>query len=199
MSHTSLLQAIQKYISLSPEEASLIQTLFRIKRLKKGDFLLQAGVTCKHLYFIDTGLVRYFLDNKGEEITYNFAREGQFVCDFISFLGKSPSEKSIQCLEPTTLLVISYPDLQQFYAKIKEGEKFGRLCIESFYTSSILQVKSLYADQPGKRYLNFLEAHSDIQQRIPQYYIASYVGVKPQSLSRIRKRFANTIETNPIY
>lgn len=193
MEYTRLIKAIKKYIPVTDEESRIIQTLFRPKVYKKKDCLLQAGSTCRHLYFIDTGLVRYFLENKEEEITYNFAREGEFVCDYISFLEQSPSEKTIECLEDTQVLVIPHRDLQQFYTRVAQGERFGRLCMESFYVSSIRQIKSLYVDKPGQRYLNFVRTYPDLQQRVPQYYISSYVGVKPPSLSRIRKRFLHSV------
>src|SRR5258708_7661683 len=100
------------------------------------------------------------------------------------------SETGIQALEETTLYLISYDNLQRLYADVKEGERFGRLAIEQVFLASIEQIRSLYADPPAARYQQFLATYPDLVQRIPQYYIASYVGVKPQSLSRIRKRLA---------
>jgi CRP-like cAMP-binding protein len=99
-----------------------------------------------------------------------------------------PSNTSIQAIEDTTLQVISYPDLQRMYSEVSDGEKLGRLAIENVFLTSLDQLKSFYKDSPAERYQQFLRSYPDLAQRVPQYYIASYVGIKPQSLSRIRKR-----------
>jgi CRP-like cAMP-binding protein len=91
-------------------------------------------------------------------------------------------------LEPTTLLVITSQDLQKLYTNLSNGEKFGRLLMESVYTDAIQQIISFYTGSPQQRYQEFLENQPGLVQRVPQYYIASYIGIKPQSLSRIRKR-----------
>jgi len=117
-----------------------------------------------------------------------FSRENEFVCNYPSFLPQIPSDKNIQATEETTLYIISYENLQRFYRELKEGEKFGRLAIEQVFLSAIQQLDSLYTDPPVQRYQRFLSVYPDLVQRIPQYFIASYVGIKPQSLSRIRKR-----------
>lgn len=139
---------------------------------------------------IGAGLVRYYINADGEERTYFFNREGDFVCDYESFLPQSPSQKNIQALEDTLLYLINHHDLQRLYKELKEGERLGRLGIEQVFVNIIQQLSSMYNDSPETRYQRFLEAFADISQRVPQYYIASYVGIKPQSLSRIRKRSA---------
>ena len=102
-----------------------------------------------------------------------------------------PSNKNIQALEDTTLYIVSRDGLQQIYKELQEGERLGRLAIEQVFVTVLRQLSSFYKDAPEIRYQRFLETFSDISQRVPQYYIASYVGIKPQSLSRIRKRMAN--------
>ena len=104
--------------------------------------------------------------------------------------AKNTHIRNIQALEDTVMYVISFDDLQQFYKEVKYGERFGRLGIEQVFVNVISQMGSLYTDPPEVRYQKFISNYADIVQRIPQYYIASYVGVKPQSLSRIRKRIA---------
>jgi CRP-like cAMP-binding protein len=140
------------------------------------------------LYFLEKGLVRYYSANDGEEQTNYFNKEGEWVCDYPAFLPQTPSAVSIQALEDTATCAISYNDLQAFYQEVEHGERFGRLGIEQVFVNVIRQITSIYTDKPEVRYEKFMQAYFDIAQRIPQYYIASYVGVKPQSLSRIRKR-----------
>ncbi|KIO77835.1 Crp/Fnr family transcriptional regulator [Pedobacter lusitanus] len=183
-----LIENIRTYIPLSAADENIIRELFHKKVIHKDEHLLEAGHVCRRLIFIEKGLVRYYLFNNGEEQTHYFNKEGEWVCDYQSFLPKVPATVYIQALEDTTIWTISYDDLQTFYQEIKYGERFGRLGIEQVFIDIIRQMGSLYADKPGLRYEKFTQAYFDIAQRIPQYYIASYVGVKPQSLSRIRKR-----------
>ena len=185
-----LLKAIRHYIPLSSDDEAIIRSLFRVKELKKGQHLLQAGNICKNIFFIVQGLVRYYAIIDGEEKTAYFNKEGEFVCDYPSFIPQKPSTINIQALEPCTVYFISHSNMQLFYERVKYGERFGRLALEDVYLSLIYQVNSLYNDSPELRYQGFLEKFPDTGQRIPQYYIASYIGIKPQSLSRIRKRMS---------
>ena len=144
----------------------------------------------QNLFFIAEGLVRYYAITDGEEKTSYFNKEGEFVCDYASFLPQRPSTINIQALEPCTVYFISHSNMQLFYERVKYGERFGRLALEYVYVNLINQVNSLYNDPPELRYQVFLTRFPDTGQRIPQYYIASYIGIKPQSLSRIRKRMS---------
>jgi CRP-like cAMP-binding protein len=185
---TSLLDNIQNLITLDQEEKDFITSLFKEKRYTKGDFFLAEGQICKHVGFITQGLMRYYINHDGEEKTYSFSQENQYVCNYESFLPQNPSLKVIQALEDTAVLVISHTDLQLLYSYVKKGERFGRIAIEGVFLQLLQDINSLYTETPELRYETFLKNHSDLQQRISQYHIASYVGVKPQSLSRIRKR-----------
>ena len=118
-------------------------------------------------------------------------QENNFVCNYESFLPQTPSTKIIQALEDCEMLLISFADLQIFYKSIAEGERFGRLVIGQIFIQLLRDLSSFYTDTPEFRYEKFVTEHPNLQQRISQYHIASYVGVKPQSLSRIRKRISN--------
>jgi CRP-like cAMP-binding protein len=186
-----LINYIQSYIPLSTTDKETIARLFQKKTYNKGDFLLETGNTCRYITFIKTGLVRYYFNNNGEEKTNYFNKENEFVCDYQSFLPQKPSTVNIQALEPTTAWIISFSKLQEFYSTVEYGEKFGRMAIEQIFINVISQINSMYNDPPEKRYQQFIASYPAMGQRIPQYYIASYIGIKPQSLSRIRKRIAN--------
>jgi CRP-like cAMP-binding protein len=187
-----LIRTIKHFIKLSAEEEQQVALLFKEKLLSKGEYFLQEGGVCKYVGFIQEGLVRYFINKDGQELTGEFGKEGEFVCNYSSFLDGSVSEENIQCLEDTRLLVISFDDLQVFYNTVAEGNKFGRLVAEAMFVYAKRKIASMYSDPPETRYLQFLQLYPDIQQRIPQYYISSYVGVKPPSLSRIRKRLSQS-------
>lgn len=185
-----LIEAIKTFINLSTDEAIFIQSLFTEMRLDAGALFLEEGKVCKHVAFINRGLVRYFINDDGEERTIYFNKENEFASYYPSFLSRHPSDLSIQALEETELFVITYENLQRFYEKVSGGQEFGRLAIEQVFLSAMKQLNSFYTDAPEKRYREFLLSYPDLAQRIPQYYIASYVGIKPQSLSRIRKRIS---------
>jgi CRP-like cAMP-binding protein len=184
----SLLDSIQNLITLTPSEAEFVKSLFKEKVYKKGDFFLAEGQICKQVGFVAKGLMRYYINHDGEEKTYAFSQENNYVCNYESFLPQSPSSKIIQALEDCNVLVISHADLQVLYANVREGERFGRIAIETVFIQLLKDITSFYTETPELRYQRFIENHADLQQRVSQYHIASFVGVKPQSLSRIRKR-----------
>jgi len=184
----SLLNSIQKVITLSPAEIDTVIALFKEKTYKKGDFFLEEGRICKQVGFVAKGLMRFYINHDGEEKIYDFSQENEFVCNYESFLPQLPSSKNIQALEDSIVFVISHADLQLFYANVREGERFGRMAIEAVFVKLLQDISALYTETPELRYERFLKNHADLQQRISQYHIASFVGVKPQSLSRIRKR-----------
>ena len=184
----SFIKNLQLFIQLDQKEIDRINLLFKERILKKGDYFLAEGQVCKQVGFVVKGLLRYFINHEGEDRTYSFARENEFVCNYESFIPKTPSTKNIQALEDCEMLQISYDDLQVFYKTVQQGERLGRMVIEQVFIQTLQDLSSFYTDSPEYRYEKFVNKHPDLQQRISQYHIASYVGVKPQSLSRIRKR-----------
>lgn len=184
-----LMQSIALFIRTNDEEKKIISTLFMPKQYCKNDYFLRQGDVCRRVGFINQGLVRYHaIKDSGEELTLDFGKEGEFTCNYESFLDHSISAVNIQCLEPSEILVISYENLQLLYEKVAQGQKFGRLICEQLYVHAMKKVRSFYVDEPAQRYLQFITHYPSLQQRVPQYHIASFVGVKPPSLSRIRKR-----------
>ncbi len=183
-----IVERVKELISITEAEEDILRGLSIKKKLAKGEHWLEDGDTCRSLALIEEGLVRYYINHDGIEKTYYFSKRGDFVCDYESFLPQKPSDKNIQMLEDTSLYSISYQGLNVLYDQLKQGDRFGRLGLEAVFVSITQQLASFYRDSPEDRYRNFLSSFSDIAQRIPQYYIASYVGIKPQSLSRIRRR-----------
>lgn len=186
----SLINSVQKVIDLTSEDEKQIRLFFKEKSIKKGDFFLAEGKICSYVGFVVKGLLRYYINHDGEDKTYAFAQENDFVCNYESFIPQTPSTKIIQALEDCNILQVSYVDLQKFYKNVAQGERFGRLVIEQVFIQTLRELSSFYTDTPEQRYAHFMANHADLAQRVSQYHIASYVGVKPQSLSRIRKRIA---------
>lgn len=189
--HQLLIQTMQYSIAIDEDEQQFIRPVFVEKHASKEEYFLREGEVCKEVGFLIKGLARYFVrKDNGEEMIYDFGKEGNFVCNYESFLDHSPSSKNIQFIEDTTWLSISFDNLQLFYKKIREGEKFGRLICEQIFVDALRKITSLYTFTPEQRYQQFLGLYPDLQQRIPQYYVASFVGVQPPSLSRIRRRLS---------
>ncbi|HSE20124.1 MAG TPA: Crp/Fnr family transcriptional regulator [Pyrinomonadaceae bacterium] len=185
----SLIEKLRTYIEFNEDEERFIDNVFRVKHFAKGEHFLLAGDVCREAAFIESGVFRFYLNTGERDATYYFAAENEFICDYPSFLPQRPSSINIQALEAAEIRAISFDDLQRFYRQVTFGERFGRLIAEEIFVDSIQQLTSFYQDKPAVRYQNFVHRFSQLVQRLPQYYIASYVGIEPQSLSRIRRRF----------
>jgi CRP-like cAMP-binding protein len=186
--HDSLLLTIRHFITLTPVEEDLIRQWFVSEVLPKGGYFLRPGEVSRKVGFVLQGVFHNFQSRDGQELTYYFGREQEFIGDYESFLPAKPATHGIQALEDARLLTITHDNLQRFYREVREGERFGRLMAEALFVDVLRQLTSFYEESPEQRYARFVRTYPDLQQRIPQYYIASYVGVKPQSLSRIRRR-----------
>ncbi len=182
------LDTLKKITVLEPQEEELFKHAFVPFSLKKNEHFLQATQVNKRLGFLCKGLVRYYVFKNEEEATLEFTKEGEFVADYGSFISKEPSIQYIQALEDCVFLIIDYDKLQQLYAISRNANLLGRIIIEHRFIIMVNQLLTVHRYSPEDRYRYFLKHYKELTQRIPQYLIASYVGVKPQSLSRIRKR-----------
>lgn len=187
-SHNLFLHTLKQITSLEPEEEQMFLQAFKPYKVKKNDYFLQATEVNSRLGFLCKGLVRYFVFKKDEEATLEFTKEGEFVADYGSFISKQPSIQNIQALEDCEFLVVDYDKLQELYKVSGKANLLGRIIIEHRFIIMVNQLLTVHQYSPEDRYRYFLKQYKDLSQRIPQYLIASYVGVKPQSLSRIRKR-----------
>ena len=191
--HTNLLKLFSQITELNREEVELIKSSFKPFFLAKGTFFLRAGEVNKHVGFLQKGLVRYFVYKDDEESTFEFTKEGEFIADYQSFNNNTVSIQNIQAIEDCEMLIINYPSVQTIFNTTKNGNLIGRHLIEHRFDVMVNQLLAVYMQNHEERYNRFIEQYLDLTQRIPQYLIASYVGVQPQSLSRIRRRFAKNI------
>ncbi|SHG48510.1 cAMP-binding domain of CRP or a regulatory subunit of cAMP-dependent protein kinases [Flagellimonas flava] len=185
-----LIQSISKHIKLDSEEDNLIETFWMEKTLEKGDYLLRNGETCRTDNFVVEGTLKAFYINPEtgkEEILY-FAIENWWATDIESFQKQKPSIYNIQAIEKTTLLQIRYDSFQKMLEQIPKLERFFRIILENYIGSlqrRIILNNVLDAEQ---RYLDFLENYPKIAEKVPNYLIASYLGITAEFLSRIRKK-----------
>jgi CRP-like cAMP-binding protein len=178
----------KRIVPLSDDELTLIEKYFEIARVDKKDFLLTDGKICNFIAFISEGAIRHFHLKNGVEKTCDISFANSWVTDFQSFTQGTPCVMNLQALEDTTLLVIKRNNLSELYKECGKYETFGRLMAEQVAQRATEIAMSLSSDKPEERYLNLIESHPDIFQRVQQKYIANFLGISPESLSRIRKR-----------
>ncbi len=191
--YSKLLELISQFSVVADTEIELIKSSFKPLYLTKGDFFLEAGRINKHVGYLNNGLVRYFVYKDGEESTFEFTKEGEFIADYQSFNNKTESIQNIQAIEDCEILIINNQNVQNIFNSTENGNLIGRLIIEHRFDVMVNQLLSIYMQNHEERYTRFITQYADLAQRIPQYLIASYVGVKPESLSRIRRRFVKGI------
>jgi len=191
--YSNLIKILSQFANLDENESQLIKSSFKPYSLSRGEYFLKEGEVNKHIGFLDKGLVRYFVYKDGEESTFEFTKEGEFIGDYQSFRNASVSKQNIQAIEDCELLIIDFPKIQNIYNKAENGNLIGRQIIAHRFDVMVNQLLEVYMQNHEDRYKSFIKKYYDLTQRIPQYLIASYVGVRPESLSRIRKRFIKGI------
>lgn len=182
---------LEKELPLLTEEKEAVDRLIPIKVFKKGTLLLEEGNVAKACYFTIKGCVRSFIVKDGEERTTQFFVEGEPIASLLSYLNQTPSNHYFECLEDTTLAVLTHDNEQELYNLHPKFEALCRNNIELEFGKQQETLQNYLTQSPKERYLNLLENRPDLIQRVPQYYIATFLGVQPESLSRIRKRIAN--------
>ena len=180
---------------LVPGEAAMarLEAGLRHRTPGKGDHLLRAPDVARDLFFVHRGLLRYYiqdLEESGAERTGQFFDAGLVVTDAESFLTQSPAEQSFQALEPSSVVLLPRNVLEEGYARDHAIERFGRLMLEQALIGSQRRAGRLLTLQPEERYRTFIQTRPEVARRVPQYLIASYLGLTPESLSRIRRRIA---------
>ncbi len=161
---------------------------FEVVTLRKGDHILKEGQICTFLGFVDKGLLIYYnLSEDGDEKICDFAVENQWVTQYQSMSTGSKSLLSIKALEPTILLKISYQNLINIAEKIPRIETYYKKMIDNFLFTMVGRTNDFQNLVAEERYSKFVKENPQLIQRLPQYYLASFLGIAPQSLSRIRK------------
>jgi CRP-like cAMP-binding protein len=177
-----------KVSPLSEAEANAIAENMCVKNFKKGDFLLKEGQISIDTYFILEGCVREYMLLDGEEKTTNFFTEEQWVISLNSFSNNLPSHHFMACCTNCVLVVGNREKEEDLYHRFPKLETVSRKVMEKVFAEQQEIMASYTTDTPEQRYLKLLNSRPNLFQIIPQYQIASYIGVKPESLSRIRKR-----------
>jgi CRP-like cAMP-binding protein len=194
MMHTDEYTPLRKFISrildVSESEWRAHRDLLTRRFLKKGEFLIRAGQICNYVSFVNTGSLRVYRETDGHEITKHFFFENEYATEYASFLTRTPTALDIKTMEDTELIELGYDKMQRLYEQYPAWQKYGRLMAENIFLTSCERAQDLLYLSPEQLYLKLMRDSPQILSRIPQHYIASYMGIQPESLSRIRKRLA---------
>lgn len=184
-------------VSLLETELELIDTYFEEKILKKKEFLLQDNKVCNFISFIAAGTIRHFHIKDGVEKTCDISFDNTWVTDFQSFTYDTVGKMNLQAMENTTVFLIRKQSLFKLYQECSKYETFGRMMAEQVAIRATDIAMSLSSEKPEERFQNLLEKQPDLFQRVPQKYIANFLGVSPESLSRIRNRICQKLKVLP--
>ena len=185
-----LLASIAQYISLTAEEQNQFFDKVSTATYKKGEFLLKAGQLCNRQFYIVKGCMRtFYIDQKAEEHIIQFGIENWWAADLHSFINHTPADYHIQALEPTEVLVLKQEALEELYLKIPQLERLFRIIIQNAYVAAQQRIVATISQTAEERYAAFLQKYPGLSQRVPQYMIASYIGVTPEFFSKMKKEF----------
>lgn len=188
-----LYQSFQQHTSLSEEDFQQILRYFHLKTIKKKSLFLREGMPATTIAFILSGTIRaYYLSDTGAEQVTQLAMEQHWIGDLYAFLKSEPARQYIEALEDTEILMVYSQDIEQLYKDYPQLERYFRILFQNAYVHTQQRLNSALYVPAAERYRQLLERNPAIAQRVPLIHIASYLGITPESLSRIRKQMAQS-------
>ena len=184
-----LLDYISKYVTLTNTEEHFLTSKLSSRKYIQGQYILQQGDISQTECFIISGCTKmFYLDDKGQEHIIMFSIEDWWTSDLGSFISQTPSDFNVQCLENTEIIQFSYENIEEIFSKIPKLERFFRKIIEKAFVASQKRIIRNFSLTAKERYLIFKENYPKIEQRIPQYMVASYLGISKEFLSKIKSQ-----------
>lgn len=191
--YSNILQYVSRYITLSEEEEAFFISVLKHKKLRKKQYLLQAGDVCRHECFVLSGCLRsYYVDEQGQEHVVQFSVENWWTSDLASFISGKPATYNIDALEDSEVLQIEKNDLEQLYVQVPKFDRMFRVLLQNAFVAQQERTAQSLSLSAQEQYLNFIKKYPDVEQRVPNHQIASYLGITPESLSRIRKQYSGS-------
>lgn len=184
------LQHNLRYFALSVQSQEALEPFWQFRKLKKGEIILSEGEICRMSAFIVKGIIRSFLFVDEKECTYEFFPENYYAVDYESFAFQTPATFSLEALEDCEILCLDAIDFIDLQKKHLDFQLLTKTIIERRFTQMLNLSRALRFQNPLKRYETFLQHFPNVPNRVPQYMIASYLGIKPETLSRVRSRLA---------
>jgi len=187
-----ILNNVEHRIKLTDAEKKLFVTYLTYKQLKKGEVLLSYGEICKHQYFVISGCLRnYSIDEYGKEHILMFAATDWWTSDLYSYITGEPGEYIIDALVDTEIFMIAKEDMEKIYEEIPKFERFHRLLFQNSIVNNTRRIRSSMSASAEERYQAFIKQFPNIYKEIPLKHIASYLGISPEFLSKIRNKIAH--------
>ena len=185
----NIIQHIRKFVDLSESEVEVFDKYVETHQFKKKEFLVQEHRGCKHLYFVEKGCLRmYFINKKGAEQITQFALDGWWISDYQSFMNYLPSDYYIQAIEESRIVSIENQNLDKLLFELPKLERYFRIIMQKAFAGAQHRSKLLYEMSKEEFYIHFSTSFPEFMQRVPQYMIASYLGLTPEYLSELRKK-----------
>ena len=182
-------QEFNKRVLLAEEEQEFIKNYLTVKKIRKRQYLLQEGDVCKFVAFVEKGAMRlYRVNDDGSEHIVLFALDGSFVSDLYSFYANEPSTYNIDAIEDSELVIITKSASDELRKQSPKYQEFALQATSEAYVQLAKRVTSTISLTLEERYKELTANYPDIVQRVPQHMIASYMGLNPETLSRVRKR-----------
>lgn len=180
---------ITSFVPMPDEEYNLILPVIERIQIKKDTNLLEQGQVCRHVYFMESGFFRmFYVDYKGNEINCRFNKANDFVVDFASFITRKPSLYYWKAMEDSNIIALAHEEVEKLYDSTPNWSRFGRMIAEFGYLNIIDREEMLHFQTPEERYQTIAKKEPYLFQMISQNQLSSYIGIKPESLSRLRKR-----------
>ena len=187
-----LFSHIQEKVTLTNDDKDAIKDFFVSKKLRKRQYLLQEGDVCKHMAFIAKGLLRtYNVDDKGDEHMSVFGWEGWWLSDFNSFLSGEPAVFNIDAIEDSEVLMISRENYEKLTLTVPVMDRYFRILYQNSIVTKERRLMSSITHTAEEKYVQLAESNPKMITRVPQNLIASYLGIAPETLSRIKKNLAS--------
>lgn len=183
-----LRKILEEKVAISESDWKFISSKLHVKEFNKKDLLTSTSKVENKIYFIIEGVFRLFIELAEKDVTIDFGFPNRFLSSYSSFLTQTPSVASIQSLTKSKAIFITREDLHEIYKQTNAGESIGRIFAEDFFLYKSKRELSFMKDSPTERYLNLQKEQQQLIQEIPQKYLASYIGITPQALSRIRAK-----------
>ncbi|GAB5399229.1 MAG: hypothetical protein Aureis2KO_08140 [Aureisphaera sp.] len=187
--YKGILDNIARFVQLSDDEIEEFTSILKPTRVKKRQFIVQPGFVSEYRNYIVEGVVRvFYLDDSGKEHTIIIAIEDWFFTDFYSYIHRTPAEYYAEALEDSLILQMKYDDVEELCSRIHSLCQYFRLFTERSMSFSYKRTISNISKTSEERYWEFVDKYPQIANRVPQYVLASYLGISPESISRIRSR-----------
>ena len=180
---------INKHVLLTDEEETILQSKMSYRKYLKGQYVVQQGDVCKYSGFVISGCTRtFYIDDEGQEHIVMFSAENWWASEIGSFVTQTPSDYNVQCIEDTELIQLSYTDQEVLFKKTPKLERFFRLILEKAFVASQKRIVRNFSLTAKEQYLQFKIDYPELEQRIPQYMVASYLGITKEFLSKIKSQ-----------